>query len=412
MKTKRSKKHPFRLHKFWIILLVAVLGWIALHQDFSRDLRKLEFSSSSTKISDYLLDISNEWIGVSPPSPEIERLAIATTMTPNAEQIFYQQTPTIEPKETFFKVCEKVGKMNDTLVLFGCYSGNRQSGKIAIRSVTDPRFEGIMEVTAAHEMLHAAYTRLSLAERDMLTPQLKQAARSITNERLSKVLKEYEEKDTALFINELHSYIGTELDNLGDPELEKYYQRYFRDRNQVVILAQKSQETVRKLDETANQLKSEINALEASLTQTQQTLKERDRNLEVQKQNLDKLRSDLVSFKEQAQQSYREDNASPGLSYQFEEMQFDYNEKVREFNEQLRQHLDNVSVFKEQLNNYKQKVNAYNEISHQERELFADFKANPLDLSNNQSGNQKKEESPQVIEDLEKLEKIMDGMKK
>ncbi|MCP2731813.1 hypothetical protein [Limnofasciculus baicalensis] len=412
MKTKRSKKHPFRLHKFWIILLVAVLGLIALHQDFSRHLRKLEFSSTSTKISDYLLDISNEWIGVSPPSAEIERLAIATTMTPNAEQIFYQQNPTIEPKETFFQVCQKVRKMNDTLVLFGCYSSNSKSGKIAIQSVTDTRFQGLMEVTAAHEMLHAAYSRLSLSERNSLTPRLKQAALRITNERLSRVLKQYEEKDSALFINELHSYIGTELDDLGDPELEQYYQRYFRDRNQVVMLAQKSQETVRKLDETAKQLKSEINALEASLTQTQQTLKERDRNLESQKQNLDKLRSDLISFKEQTEQSYREGNASPGLGYQFEQMQFNYNEKVREFNEQLRQHQDNVAVFKEQFENYQQKVNAYNEITHQERELFAEFKATSLDSTSNPSGNQKKEEVPQVIEDLEKLEKIMDGLKK
>ncbi|HBE19903.1 MAG TPA: hypothetical protein DEG17_24280 [Cyanobacteria bacterium UBA11149] len=411
MKKKPSKKHSFLSVNFWLIVLIVAVFGIGLPHEFNRYLAKGDLSLDRTKVSDSWVERTNDWFSVSPPSVEIERLAIATTMTPEAQQLFYRQTPTIEPKETFFKVCEKIVKTSDTLILFGCYSGNRQSGKIAIRSVTDPRFKGVMEVTAAHEMLHAAYTRLSLAEREMLTPQLKEAALRITNERLSKVLKQYEEKDTALFLNELHSYIGTELDDLSNPQLEQYYQRYFRDRNQVVALAEKSQETVRKLDERAKQLKSEINDLEASLNQTQEQLKQRDRNLESQKQNLDKLRADLIDFKEQAQQSYREGNNSADLEYQFEQMQFDYNEKVQEFNDQVRQHQDNAALFKKQVEYYKQKVQDFNEIGNQEREIFAEFKPTSSPFSKDASGNKNQDELQQIIEDSDKLPQIMEDRK-
>lgn len=78
--------------------------------------------------------------------------------------------------------------------MFGCYFTNGKSGKIAIQSVTDDRFQGVMEVTAAHEMLHAAYSRLSPSDRDKLTPQLKQAALQVQNDRLSSILKQYKQK--------------------------------------------------------------------------------------------------------------------------------------------------------------------------------------------------------------------------
>lgn len=319
----------------------------------------------------------DNWIGVAPPSVEIERLAISSTMTREAQQIFYRQTPTIEPKQTFFNICQTSKKTNDTLIMFGCYFNNGKSGKIAIQSVTDDRFQGVMEVTAAHEMLHAAYSRLSQSDRDQLTPQLKQAALRIKNNRWSGILEQYKQKDIALYVNELHSYLGTELDDLGNAELKQYYQRYFYDRQQVVRLAVQYQENMRKLDEKAKQLKAEIEVLEASVVQAKQTLKNGDIELESKQQNLDALRSDLMSFKEQAEASYREHKGSPELVFQFEQKKLDYNEKVQEFNGQVRQQKDRVAKFQKQFALYKQKVNAYNEIAREEKALFADLKATP-----------------------------------
>jgi chromosome segregation ATPase len=355
MKTKWSRKNLFRSQNFWIIVLVVAISKIAFHSQL------------------------DEWIGVAPPSVAIERLAIATTMTRKAEQIFYRQTPTIEPKQTFLKVCQTKEKLNDTLIMFGCYVTNGESSKIAIQSVTDDRFQGVMEVTAAHEMLHAAYSRLSLSDRDKLTPQLKQAALRIKNDRLSRVLKEYKQKDIALYVNELHSYLGTEIGYLGDVELEQYYQRYFRDRQQVVKLADRSQESVRKLDEKSQQLKPEIETLEASLAQTKKTIKDRELELRSQQRNLDALKLDLMRFKEQAEESYRQGNGSPEKVFQFEQKKSDYNQKVQEFNDLVRQQKERVAGFQKQFDIYKQKVNDYNAIAREEKALFTDLKATPPD---------------------------------
>ncbi|MCC3411237.1 MAG: hypothetical protein JGK24_03310 [Microcoleus sp. PH2017_29_MFU_D_A] len=353
MNIKWSIKNLFRSQNFWIIVLVVAISRIVLNSQL------------------------DEWIGVAPPSAAIERLATATTMTREAQQIFYRQTPTIEPKQTFFKICQTKEKVKDTLIIFGCYFTNGKSGKIAIQSVTDDRFQGVMEVTAAHEMLHAAYTRLSPSDRDKLTPQLKQAALQIKNDRLSSILKQYQQKDIALYVNELHSYLGTELGYLGDVELEQYYQRYFRDRQQVVKLADLSQEIVRKLDEKSQQLKPEIETLEASLAQTKQTIKEHNLELGSKKRNLDALQLDLMRFKEQAEESYRQGNGSPEKVFQFEQKKSDYNQKVQEFNDGVREQQERVAAFQEQFDIYKQKVNDYNAIAREEKALFDDLKATP-----------------------------------
>jgi hypothetical protein len=354
IKTKGPRKPSTRSQTVWIVAIVAVLSTTALRPEFDR------------------------WLAVAPPSAEIEYLAIATTMTPDAQQLFYRQTPTIEPKSTFFKVCKNVAKTSDTQVMFGCYISNGRSGKIAIQSIADTRFQGVMEVTAAHEMLHAAYNRLSPSERSKLTPRLKQAALRVKNERLSMVLKEYERMNSALFVNELHSHLGTELDDLGDPKLEEYYQRYFRDRRQVVALAEQSQESVKQLDEKAQELKSEIETLEASLMQAKQRLKDNDLYLESKQQELDMLRSNLIGFKEEAEELYRQGQGSPALIAQFERLQFNYNENVQTFNDRLHQHQARVADFNEQVEVYKQKVSAYNAIAHEERSLFSDLQNTPL----------------------------------
>ena len=92
-----------------------------------------------------------------PSSPEIEALAIATTMTPDAQQLFYKQDPQIASKESFHSLCSKVERNTEKTVLLGCFTSDGYQGNIVIQSVTDSRLEGTMEVVAAHELLHAAY---------------------------------------------------------------------------------------------------------------------------------------------------------------------------------------------------------------------------------------------------------------
>jgi hypothetical protein len=152
---------------------------------------------------------------LNPPSAEITRLTIATAMTPEATKLFYRQTPVIEPKSVFAQSCSNINHATDELVALGCFRSSTQSGliisgKIYIQSIADPRFDGIMEVTAAHEMLHAVYARLSKSEQKDLGDRLERAALRVKDPRLAEVLKRYKDTDRELYRNELHSHLGTE----------------------------------------------------------------------------------------------------------------------------------------------------------------------------------------------------------
>jgi uncharacterized phage infection (PIP) family protein YhgE len=314
---------------------------------------------------------------VKPPSREIKQLADATTMTSEAQHIFYKQTPTIQPKSTFLKDCQKLDKLDEDQLLLGCYISDGQSGKIVIESITDSRFKGMMESIAAHEMLHAAYHQLSQSERDALAPRLKKAAHRVTNRHLAKVLKKYEETNSTRFVNELHSHLGTELDDLGDAELEQHYRRYFVDRHRVAAFAQQSQAVMNKLDDQSDQLNSELDTLEANLKSAKQDLKAMQQNLADRRQNLDTLYANVIQLREQSEQIDRQDSNWLNAIAQFEEMKSRYNQQVQEYNVQIQQSQNQADQFNRQVDHFNRKVKAYNEIAHEKRSFLAELDSRP-----------------------------------
>ncbi len=316
---------------------------------------------------------------LNPPSAEITKLTIATAMTPEATRLFYRQAPVIEPKAIFAQSCSKINNAAEQIIALGCFrsstqSGRLISGKIYIQSITDARFDGIMEVTAAHEMLHAVYVSISRSEQKDLGDRLEQAALRVKDTRLAGVLKRYKDADRELYRNELHSHLGTELANLGDPVLEKHYRRYFTDRNQVVILAQKSQTAFRQLDDKAQVLKTELDALEATLKTDKQSLKKADQALISAQQNLDSLKSSLMALKTQAENS---GGKFTNLAQQFETTKADYNSRVQAYNAQVQTNQDQVNAFNQNVDEYKQKVANYNAIAKEERSLLSELSADP-----------------------------------
>ena len=108
---------------------------------------------------------------------------------------------------------------------------------------------------------------------ESLGSRLAQAAERVEDSFLLPVIQGYQKGDRDTYHNELHSYLGTELEDLGDPELEKHYQQYFSDRQQVVALSKRSRSTLTDLDSQADQLVPEIDRLEANLQQEEAILK-------------------------------------------------------------------------------------------------------------------------------------------
>jgi uncharacterized protein (UPF0335 family) len=317
-----------------------------------------------------------DWLDFAAPpaDPAIQQLAQKSRMTPIAERLFYRQQPTIESKDTFLEQCQ----VPDKSIMLGCFVRRGHTGKIVIQNVTDPRLKGTMEVTAAHEMLHAAYERLSGSERQDLGQRLTKAASRIQDPRLKAVLDDYAAKDRELYYNELHSHLGTELANFGDATLEQHYQRYFRDRHQVVALAQRSGAVLKELDDQADTLKPKITQLEAELKQLEPQIKASEANLKASKQDLEALEATLTATKADAEAAFERESAQAySLAARFEQQKTQFNQAVDQHNDRAEIQRNRIANFNENVKEYKQLIVKYNKVARESHSILDSLASHP-----------------------------------
>ena len=212
--------------------------------------------------------------GYDPPKVVAE-LARDTTMNNSARKLFYVNHPDIEGKDEFNQHCPQT---EQTIVL-GCYVQNRG---IYIYDVTDKRLEGIEEVTAAHELLHAAYDRLGGDERNSVIGMLQKTYAQLKDTRIRKNVASYKKAGADIY-DELHSILGTEVRNLPT-ELENYYKKYFNNRTLVVKYSEKYEIIFTDLKEKAKEIENQINALK-------QNIKSLENSLSIERASLEKDRS-------------------------------------------------------------------------------------------------------------------------
>lgn len=145
--------------------------------------------------------------------------------------LFYASQPSIADGAEFNSVC---GNEEEGSGVLGCYTSRDM--RITLFDVTDPQLDGIEEVVAAHEMLHAAWDRMPRDQRRELEVLLeKQYSVLEQNDGLSDRMEIYARTEPGQRANELHSILATEIPTLL-PELEDYYAQYFDDRAAVVQL--------------------------------------------------------------------------------------------------------------------------------------------------------------------------------
>lgn len=174
----------------------------------------------------YVIDQLTVWQYA--PSDTISQLANRATIHDKGLFYFYASEPSVEGTQKFNSQCDR---KEPTSAILGCYSGER----IYIYDVTDPRLDGIREVTASHEMLHAAFERLSDSEKQKLGVLLEAEYAKLHSTELQTRMEYYARAQPGDRINELHSIIGTEVASIS-PELEDHYRQYFGDRQKVVRL--------------------------------------------------------------------------------------------------------------------------------------------------------------------------------
>jgi len=271
------------------------------------------------------------------PDAMVIQIADDVRLTEEGRRLFYLSDPQILDKTTFNENC--VFAEFDLVV--GCYDG----GRIYLLDIEEPLLEGGELVTAAHEMLHAAYQRLSSSERQQLGDLLQAEIDRSSDQDLLERVNLYRQADSDSIDNELHSLLGSETQDLP-PELEEYYQRYFLDRNIITSVAAEYNRAFDTLENEAQTMLATIETLNSELLINGTDLENRSNYLQNEKEAIEQLRStDQMTTLAQRIESY---NQAVLL----------YNRDVRQYQTLIDQYENLVSSYKEITLRYADLVNS------------------------------------------------------
>jgi hypothetical protein len=200
--------------------------------------------------------VIRDWVTVNQfqPSSEVAELAVQSGMNDAGKYLFYSGQPTLKNAEGFNDSC---GEHERSTSVLGCYVNYQ----IYLFDIENKELDGIEEVTAAHEMLHAAYDRLGASDKGAVERMIKDMLPDLeADEAFNERMAAYGELDEADRINELHSIIATEVVDLPD-DLEEYYERYFSDREKVAGLYAKYSGVFAALHQRADLLSNRYNQI-------------------------------------------------------------------------------------------------------------------------------------------------------
>jgi hypothetical protein len=188
------------------------------------------------------------------PSSQISELAARSSMNDTGKFYFYASRPVVEDADPFNHDC---GRKEASTAILGCYNGQN----IFIYNVTNAQLDGIKEVTAAHEMLHAAYARMSQGEKKTIDKLLEAEYEKLkASKEIAERFAFYARTEPGERDNELHSVIGTEVASIN-PELEEHYKKYFTDRSKIVILHDKYASVFAELQAKSDSLSAKLTEL-------------------------------------------------------------------------------------------------------------------------------------------------------
>jgi len=222
------------------------------------------------------------------PTARIVSVADRTNMSDLGRKLFYVHDPELLDKNNFQLRCT----VGESTIVLGCYVSNQ---RIYLFDVQEVRLDGVIEVTAAHEMLHAGYDRLDLNERDRVDKLLQEAYDRIDSQRLRGIIENYRQRDPSIVNNELHSILGTEYRDLPR-DLEEHYSKYFVDRLPVVALAEAYADEFEKREAQIVDFDIQLSKLNGEITRIQAELTLQNTALQNARQKIETLKSDPESY--------------------------------------------------------------------------------------------------------------------
>ncbi len=203
----------------------------------------------------YALDVVTNW--TYKPTQPVESIVGRTELTDKGKFMFYATRPEVLNSEQFNSSCPRQEAGSPIL---GCYTA---ADRIYMYNVTDKQLDGMKEVTAAHELLHAVWQRTSESDKKHIGGLLETAYKSMNNQALKTRMEYYERTEPGEFINELHSILGTETANLGS-ELEAYYTQFFN-RSKVIALHDNYSTLYLSLSARADELFAQMTKMSSSI---------------------------------------------------------------------------------------------------------------------------------------------------
>ena len=286
------------------------------------------------------------------PNADITSVDSRIGLTARGQQIFYATAPVIEDRDAFNADCQSVER---TAAILGCYVRDQ----VYLYNIQGSELDGALEVTAAHEMLHAAYARLNIFEQahvnDMVNAEY---AKIKDNPDIKQEMQYYAQAEPGEEVNELHSIIGTTIKDLP-ADLEQYYTRYFTNRAAIVAMNAKYTAVFDEVNQQASALQDKITTEAAAIKQASTQYNA----------DLTQLNSDIESFNERATSGgftsqYAFTVAHEALSARIQEMkdrQIALNQQIDAYNADVAEY-NKLAVRAKQLNQSINGVEAPNSI--------------------------------------------------
>ncbi|PZQ91798.1 MAG: hypothetical protein DI534_02240 [Leifsonia xyli] len=188
-----------------------------------------------------------------PPSEQITRLAERIELTETGRRIFFASRPQLDQADDFQAHCPVEAE-----VVLGCY----YRSQIYVYDVTDERLAGTVEATAAHELLHAVYDRMTPEQRAPVDALIAQYVATLPEtDRDVKIVATYPEDQRA---DEWHSRLGNSHERLPDA-LETHYAEVFSNRAQVVGYATRATQQLDGYTSRIDQLSAELDTTSGEL---------------------------------------------------------------------------------------------------------------------------------------------------
>lgn len=220
------------------------------------------------------------------PTAEVAGLAQRADFSERGAFLFEASMPELVAAERFDLLCSRD---EPGIGVLGCYTF--AESRIYLFDITNDELADLEVVVAAHEMLHAAWDRLSLEQQAELVEPLEAAFAALGPEHeLVERIAAYEQADPRSRIPELYAILGTEISELS-PELDAHYSEYFADRQTVVSLWSGVNAIFIALDQQLTELSADLERLSDEIDEEQSKAEREAAELE----------ADITAFNERAE---------------------------------------------------------------------------------------------------------------